>query len=394
MRPKMSFVMPIGRRRFLQQSVRSIQLQCMAEWELLLFNNKGMEFDVKDERIRVIDTDDWSPPKCYNEARKLAQSDYILICGDDDIYFRERGFVTYQYLENGADYFASSCITVDKHRRPLCHNRVNAFDLQYHRRIANSISLPFAGYNKNKVPDFREEFKICHDYLFTLECGINKLNIICSHIPLGEKRVWEDSLYYSTGKKEINEELVRVRTLMKDPKIRDSVRTRNEGRKIIKIISKHFGDKMLKGAEVGVFYGINAYRLLRSLNIERLYLIDSYDKDILIDLDADRINNRAERNLEEFQSKLKWIKEPSVEAADSIEDKSLDFVYIDAAHDYDSVTEDIEAWLPKIKSGGIMSGHDYDGKFNVRGAVEDWSLQSKIPVYNDEDATTDWWAYV
>jgi hypothetical protein len=41
-------------------------------------------------------------------------------------------------------------------------------------------------------------------------------------------------------------------------------------------------------------------------------------------------------------------------------DDSLDFVYIDACHRYKKVKQDILAWLPKVKNGGVLAGHDYD----------------------------------
>ena len=47
-------------------------------------------------------------------------------------------------------------------------------------------------------------------------------------------------------------------------------------------------------------------------------------------------------------------------AALKVEDDSLDFVFIDASHDEDSVKKDIEAWTPKVKKGGMISGHDID----------------------------------
>ena len=46
-------------------------------------------------------------------------------------------------------------------------------------------------------------------------------------------------------------------------------------------------------------------------------------------------------------------------AAKKFEDESLDFVFIDADHHYDSVKQDIEVWWPKVKQGGILAGHDY-----------------------------------
>jgi GR25 family glycosyltransferase involved in LPS biosynthesis len=49
----------------------------------------------------------------------------------------------------------------------------------------------------------------------------------------------------------------------------------------------------------------------------------------------------------------------SLEAVKQFENKSLDFVFIDASHEYEDVKNDIIAWLPKVKNGGIIAGHDY-----------------------------------
>lgn len=67
----------------------------------------------------------------------------------------------------------------------------------------------------------------------------------------------------------------------------------------------------------------------------------------------------------------KWInvrRMPSVEAAASYQDGSLDFVFIDACHEFDAVVEDIRAWRPKMKQGGVMAGDDYS-RSSVRKAV-------------------------
>lgn len=64
---------------------------------------------------------------------------------------------------------------------------------------------------------------------------------------------------------------------------------------------------------------------------------------------------------------------PSVRAARIFADGSLDFVFIDGNHTRESVMEDCAAWWPKIKVGGVMSGHDYDVHFNeVVSAVNEF----------------------
>jgi predicted O-methyltransferase YrrM len=48
-------------------------------------------------------------------------------------------------------------------------------------------------------------------------------------------------------------------------------------------------------------------------------------------------------------------------AAKMFPDGSLDLVFIDGDHEYESVKADLQTWLPKVKPGGMISGHDYGG---------------------------------
>lgn len=64
------------------------------------------------------------------------------------------------------------------------------------------------------------------------------------------------------------------------------------------------------------------------------------------------------------------IRGDSISVSKQYEDDSLDFVFVDANHSYESVKKDIEAWMPKVKKGGILSGHDYARNNNgVKQAV-------------------------
>jgi cephalosporin hydroxylase len=62
----------------------------------------------------------------------------------------------------------------------------------------------------------------------------------------------------------------------------------------------------------------------------------------------------------------------SVEAAALFAPASLDFVFIDGDHSREAVLADIAAWLPRIKVGSLLAGHDYKmtGQAHLRGVTE------------------------
>jgi hypothetical protein len=69
----------------------------------------------------------------------------------------------------------------------------------------------------------------------------------------------------------------------------------------------------------------------------------------------------------------------SVEASKLYENESLDFVFIDGAHDYQSVKEDIEHWFPKVKRGGYIAGDDYNWETVKLAVIEFFGNDILIP---------------
>lgn len=66
------------------------------------------------------------------------------------------------------------------------------------------------------------------------------------------------------------------------------------------------------------------------------------------------------KNIESVKHIITPVRLSSIDAALKFPDESLDFVFIDAAHDYQSVRQDLHVWLPKLKKGGRMAGHDHN----------------------------------
>jgi len=90
---------------------------------------------------------------------------------------------------------------------------------------------------------------------------------------------------------------------------------------------------------------------------------------------TDDIYAKYLENMKPLDGKVNYksLKMTSVEASKLFEDESLDFVFIDANHSFESVCEDIDAWLPKLKYGGLISGHDYDP--NHQGVIDAVNLK-------------------
>ena len=157
------------------------------------------------------------------------------------------------------------------------------------------------------------------------------------------------------------------------------------------------------GVEIGVRIGNNFKNLLKNKKFQEgiLYGVDCWTEDPErpeindIKLSQDQLNADYLRLVFEYSSvpHVKFVRNFSYEASLDFPDEHFDFIYIDAAHDYDSVVEDLNAWWPKLKQGGLFSGHDYfpdtriwRGKeCGVYKAVNEFVIQKNTKVHHVTD---------
>lgn len=77
-------------------------------------------------------------------------------------------------------------------------------------------------------------------------------------------------------------------------------------------------------------------------------------------------------NIEPVKEYVSVIKGSSHDVHEQFADESIDFLFIDGNHKYDVVKKDLTLWYPKVKIGGIISGHDYTNPCGVKQAVDEF----------------------
>lgn len=132
--------------------------------------------------------------------------------------------------------------------------------------------------------------------------------------------------------------------------------------------------------EVGVWKGMSScFMAVEIINSGKNIKFDCVDTWEFVEsskeINKDQFNNLFEifkKNIDPVKNIIGVIKSLSWEGSKNYEDNSLDFVFIDAGHDYESVTKDLKSWYPKIKNKGIIAGHDYHYDCGVYPAVNDF----------------------
>lgn len=158
------------------------------------------------------------------------------------------------------------------------------------------------------------------------------------------------------------------------------------------------------GAEIGVERAVFSKAICQKGKVKKLYAIDCWQtfkgyREHVSQKRLDGFFRITRKLLKPYDVEL--IRKFSLDAVNDFMDDSLDFVYIDANHNYKEVLQDLEAWSKKVKKGGIVSGHDYvdqkkrSSHYSVVLAVNDFVKKhniEKLTVYAKDSSPS--WCYI
>ncbi len=197
---------------------------------------------------------------------------------------------------------------------------------------------------------------------------LEKLNgYDCKMITVGKR--YDDKLIVVRNRAQMNTYKYILKKYNIDPNGQVLVEIPNVGRNNLAELFAEL--KFTKGAEIGVDRGAFSEILCQANPQLQLFSIDpwkisTYGPDVIPSEIGIVKNQQAfEANYKEAKKRLASynctiIQKDSLTAAKDFPNNSLDFVYIDANHDFVNVTNDLDAWKKKIRLGGILAGHDFE----------------------------------
>lgn len=164
---------------------------------------------------------------------------------------------------------------------------------------------------------------------------------------------------------------------------------------ILPELKKHFQDKPIKIAELGVLKGESIPLFLNNFNVKEyrgVDLFDCYDenKDGSYEL-MKKQGNKIYINLSN-----KYKNNTNVhfdigfthEVVNNFKNEYFDLIFIDAGHEYPQVSQDINLWYPKMKKNGIFAGDDYFYP-PVKKAVKEFVVKYDIKLHNSSHKNPD-----
>ena len=111
--------------------------------------------------------------------------------------------------------------------------------------------------------------------------------------------------------------------------------------------------------------------------------------------DFDVTRFRMTRAGQRFAGRYRILRASTRDAAEHFVDGYFDWIYLDATHTYAEARDDLRTWWPKLRVGGLLSGHDYQFQYQARGdgytfgvkdAVDEFAAARNLRVYSSSES--------
>lgn len=257
----------------------------------------------------------------------------------------------------------SKAIYIDSKRREAFIRLAYFFmhNKNYHAAIAYaeaSLTIKLDGYYANNKSEYEDIphaiLYVSYGWIGDIEMAKHHLLIALKYKPNHHQYLNDTKFYFEYGAPEID-------GWMSYPELMWLYETAKSKNRIV---------------EIGSWKGRSTHALC-SGNTGEVFAVDTW----LGSMDPlDQTNSQAKsndiysefcQNTRQFTN-LRVIRKSSLDASMDFDDRSIDMVFIDAGHTYEEVQADISAWLPKVKVGGIICGHDYSDVWKgVKKAVNE-----------------------
>lgn len=152
----------------------------------------------------------------------------------------------------------------------------------------------------------------------------------------------------------------------------------------------------LVGIEIGLNRGATTRHLFDNLPNLVLHGVDPFteyndwDGTILTPSEREWTYSFFLAHTASYQSRIIHYRMSSDAAAKLLPNNSFDFIFIDGLHTYEQVLKDCQNFYPKIKSGGLFAGHDYNAIAGVGMAVREFAESVSADIFETQNDVWYW----
>jgi glycosyltransferase involved in cell wall biosynthesis len=177
--PKVTYILPTIRARWVDKTIDSVLAQSLEDWEMIVMDKNHTVVKHPDPRIRVIDRKMECHSQCIQTARDMARSDIILLIFDDDIDMPHRAQYIYDKMtaDPSIDVFVGSYVEMTEDG--VAYNVVESKPWDYDAYLNKGLNMPlFCSGFRNTCPAWRDDFSLLADYTFFTDCALEGKKIV------------------------------------------------------------------------------------------------------------------------------------------------------------------------------------------------------------------------